>query len=156
MNDETMRAKGGGAAGRMRLRVVPERCTGCISCMLACSVAKTGAFSLDEARIRVDRNPHEGLFTPSVCRQCDEAWCVQACPVSALTRDEGGIIRVDEETCIGCRACVGACPYQGVAWNETTGKPLFCDLCDGDPACVRACRFPQAISLVEGEKDEQI
>lgn len=133
-----------------RLVVEEEKCTGCTGCMLACSFAKDLVFSLTRSRIRVLRDQEHADFRPRVCIQCEEAPCIQACPVGALSRDGAtGAIRLDEEACIGCRRCVEACPYGGVGFDEETQKPLICDLCGGSPACVEACRFPQAIRYQE-------
>lgn len=123
-----------------------ERCTGCNSCMLTCSFAHDNYFSFARSRIQVKKNAERAIFTPKVCIQCDEAPCITSCPVGALSRDETlGTIKLDEEKCIGCKACVSACPYGGIFFDEDNLMPLICDLCGGDPACVKFCRFPEAI-----------
>ena len=133
-----------------RLRITPERCTGCQSCMLACSLAKEGAHSLVLSRIQVSRDEETADFRPWVCIQCAQHACVEACPTGALRVDEvSGLIRLDEESCVGCGACVTACPFQGIAFDPVGRRPLICDLCDGSPACVEACRFPQAVQYVK-------
>ena len=138
-----------------RLIVEEERCTGCTGCMLACSLAKEGTFSLSLSRINVLRNEEVADFRPRVCVQCLEAPCIVVCPVNALSRDtQTGAIHLDQETCIGCQQCVDACPYDGVRFDHSRGMPLICDLCGGSPSCVEACRFPQAIRY-EKEVDKQ-
>jgi len=133
------------------LVVDADQCTGCGSCVLACSLAKEGVFSLQLSRIQIIRNEEIADFIPRVCVQCSEAPCIVVCPVNALSRDtQIGAIHLDQETCIGCQQCVDACPYDGVRFDDSRGMPLICDLCGGSPSCVEACRFPLAIRY-EGE-----
>lgn len=130
--------------------VETTQCTGCGSCMLACSLAKEGAFSLPLSRIRIIRNEEIAEFTPRVCVQCSDAPCITACPVGALSRNaDTGAINLDRDACIGCRQCVTACPYGGVQFDPIRNIPLICDLCGGSPACVEACQLPQAIRYVQ-------
>jgi Fe-S-cluster-containing hydrogenase component 2 len=124
--------------------------------MLACSFVHEDVYDLSLSRIRIERNAERSEGSPKVCVQCDDAFCIAACPVSALTCNPvTGAIQLDEETCIGCKRCVGACPYEGVGFREDAKLPIFCDLCGGDPTCVGFCRFPQAIAfVVPGEEAE--
>ncbi len=132
------------------LVVDEDHCTGCGSCMLACSLEKEGKFSLFLSRIQVARNEEKAQFTPAVCIQCSEAPCITACPVEALSRDETtGAIKLNRALCTGCRQCVTACPYGGVQFDQTRDIPLICDLCGGTPACVEACQLPHAITYVQ-------
>jgi len=133
-----------------RLSVDPMRCTGCESCVLTCSFEHDDAFSLDRARIRVERDEENGRFSPKVCIQCPERHCVQACPEGALAVDpQSGAIRVDANACSGCRICEKACPYGGIQFAVGVRHPLICDLCGGDPSCVSTCRLPQAICWID-------
>lgn len=36
--------------------------------------------------------------------------CAKVCPVNAISKDEKGIIFIDEEKCVSCKKCVAACP----------------------------------------------
>lgn len=77
---------------------------------------------------------------PIICRQCSKPSCVEACPTSALRKDEVyGAILLDEEVCIKCRACIEACPFKCIAIHPTKETPIVCDLCKGKPACVEFC-----------------
>jgi molybdopterin-containing oxidoreductase family iron-sulfur binding subunit len=42
---------------------------------------------------------------------CNEAPCVEVCPSGASQKRADGIVFVDPDQCVGCRACVMACPY---------------------------------------------
>lgn len=128
-----------------KLIVDPERCTGCNSCILACSFAHEGYFSLSEARIQIDKNEGNAQFDPRVCIQCDDIYCVKICPTDALSRDENlGIIKWNGQRCIHCHLCEKVCPYGGIHFNSDD-KLLVCDLCGGDPECIKVCKFPEAI-----------
>ena len=142
-----------------------EKCQGCISCMLACSLVHEGAQSPSLSRIQILQDPF-GKFpddlTIEQCRQCKAPACVEACPEDALTANaEFGHVRmVDKEKCTGCGSCFKACPYTParltVMEDETFNrelKSLKCDLCanaphhwdekgggpDGKQACVEVC-----------------
>ncbi|MBI4303584.1 MAG: 4Fe-4S dicluster domain-containing protein [Chloroflexi bacterium] len=59
-------------------------------------------------------------FMPTPCFQCENAPCVNVCPVSATYHNEDGIVLIDHRRCIGCRLCMAACPYQRRFFNWTT------------------------------------
>lgn len=142
-----------------------EKCQGCISCMLACSLVHEGAESLSYSRIQILQDSF-GKFpddlTIEQCRQCEAPACVEACPEDALTANaEFGHVRmVDKEKCTGCGSCFNACPHTParltVMEDETFNrelKSLKCDLCanaphhwdeksggpDGKQACIEVC-----------------
>jgi carbon-monoxide dehydrogenase iron sulfur subunit len=81
-----------------------------------------------------------GVDDPHVCRLCQRAPCLVACPAGALSRSgTTAAILVDPGKCIGCYACLDACPFGVVTLHPETGEILICDLCGGDPACVKRC-----------------
>ena len=80
------------------------------------------------------------------CFHCEKPWCVDACPTGAMQRrDKDGIVFVDAELCVGCKACIKACPWGVPQWDSNTGKVAKCDLCKDridqglKPACVTKC-----------------
>jgi carbon-monoxide dehydrogenase iron sulfur subunit len=83
----------------------------------------------------------DGIKTPSVCRQCEDAPCVAVCPTGAMHRREDGINVCNLQECIGCWMCALACPFGAIGRGD--GKAVKCDReCvdeEGIPACVRAC-----------------
>ncbi len=92
------------------------------------------------SRIKVVKWEHEGLYIPMSCQQCEDAPCMNACPVKAISRDEHvQYVKVDYDICIGCRSCVAICPFGAMSYNTKDKKVFKCDLCDGDPQCVRFC-----------------
>ena len=137
----------------MQILVDEARCSGCRACELACAARRGGPFGTAEARIRVVKVEADGVDRPSLCRQCPEAPCAEACPTGAIGMG-GGRIRVSADECIVCPACAAACPFDAVFSRPETGFPLICDLCDGAPACVERC-VTGALSLARGGAGKQ-
>ena len=59
-------------------------------------------------------------FMPTPCFQCENAPCVNVCPVGATFHTEDGVVLIDHQRCIGCRMCMAACPYQRRFFNWGT------------------------------------
>ena len=68
------------------LHIDPGKCTGCLQCESACSLVNEGMVNPSKSRIKVFTFHDEGRFVPYTCTQCDEAWCMQACPVDAIVQ----------------------------------------------------------------------
>jgi Fe-S-cluster-containing hydrogenase component 2 len=117
-----------------------EKCTGCRLCELVCAVKHDGMSNPARARIKVMKWEQEGIYVPISCQQCQDAPCMNICPVKAISRDlELSRVTVDYDKCIGCRFCVAVCPFGAMSFNVIDRKVFKCDLCDGDPQCVRFC-----------------
>lgn len=117
-------------------------CTGCRVCEVVCSLSKSkeGVVNPVKARVKVFKVDTEGIDIPVMCQQCEDALCMDVCPVNALQRDsKTGAIVVREETCVGCRACTLVCPYGAITVDVDTRVSSKCDLCGGDPQCARFC-----------------
>ena len=141
-------------------------CTGCQSCMLACSLVHEGEASTSLARIQISRSimaqyPYD--IQIAVCRQCPTPLCVANCPAGAchVSTENGNVRMTDTDKCIGCQTCLKSCPYapHRTIWISTAGKATKCDLCadapyfskkggpSGDQACVTTCPM-KALKLV--------
>ena len=117
-----------------------EKCTGCRLCELVCAVKHDGISNPMRSRIKVMKWEMEGLYIPISCQQCQDAPCLNVCPVKAISLDEEmSRVMVDYDVCIGCRSCVAVCPFGAMNFNVIDKKVFKCDLCDGDPQCVRFC-----------------
>ena len=122
------------------LNITPDKCTGCMQCELACSWVQTGTFQPSRSVIRVNVFDEEASYAPYTCVQCDEAWCMNACPVNAIAVDPAtGAKVVLDKVCVGCHLCTIACPFGTVFTLPGTDKASKCNLCGGQPACATAC-----------------
>ena len=65
------------------LHLDAEKCTGCLQCEMACSFENYGVYAPAKSRIKVFDFHATGKKVPYTCTQCDEAWCLHACPVEA-------------------------------------------------------------------------
>ncbi len=126
------------------------RCIGCHACTVACKSEnnvpvgdfRTWVKYIEEGEFpSVDRS-----FAVLRCNQCTDAPCVEICPTSALEkRTSDGIVDIDPDACIGCKACMQACPYDALYINEDSGTAQKCHFCAHRterglaPACAVVC-----------------
>ncbi len=139
------------------LLVVNEAlCTGCQRCEINCTLVNDNYASTHKSRVKVTRNlmvSHLGhgihtddwTYFPDTCRQCEDPWCGNACPVQAIYSTDSGVKIVDESKCIGCGACVQACPWGMPTLDVETRKSSKCILCG---ACAAGC-VTGALSIVK-------
>jgi formate dehydrogenase iron-sulfur subunit len=85
------------------------------------------------------------LMMSDVCKHCEQAGCLDACPTGALFRTEFDTVVVQQDICNGCGYCVPACPFGVIATSPQDGKAHKCTLCYDrmkgglEPACAKAC-----------------
>ena len=78
---------------RSKLAVVPEKCSGCRVCEIACAVHREKTNNPKKARVRVMTiYPHPVVRMPVVCSQCKDAKCMSACPTDAIYRKNGVVL----------------------------------------------------------------
>lgn len=122
------------------LKIEPDKCIGCMQCKLACSWIQIGAFQPAAALIKVHVLNEQAPYLPYTCCQCDEAWCMTACPVNAIAiNSETGAKVVLGQTCVGCGLCTIACPFGTVFMDPVAHQAIKCDECGGEPACAMVC-----------------
>ena len=135
-----------------------DRCTRCDDCVRGCA-------SSHERNPRFVRHGlvHQNLMVANACMHCVDPVCLIDCPTGAIHRPlGGGLVVIQDATCIGCSACAHNCPYDNIRMvpirdpdeavltkelEGTVGDPQLratkCDLCydqtKGETACVRAC-----------------
>jgi formate dehydrogenase iron-sulfur subunit len=97
------------------------------------------------------------LFSSDVCKHCQRAGCLEACPTGAILRTELDTVYVQPDICNGCGYCVSACPFGVIDRKEDDGRAFKCTFCydrlkgDLTPACAKACPTD---SIVFGPLDE--
>lgn len=84
-------------------------------------------------------------FSSDVCKHCENAGCLEACPTGAIVRTEFGGVYVQPDICNGCAYCVVSCPFGVVQRNPEDGRAFKCTFCYDRqkagliPACAKAC-----------------
>jgi formate dehydrogenase iron-sulfur subunit len=96
-------------------------------------------------------------FSSDVCKHCERAGCLEACPTGAIVRTEFGGVFIQPDVCNGCAYCVVTCPFGVVEKNQTDGRAFKCTFCYDrqkvglQPACATACPTE---SIKFGELDQ--
>ncbi len=149
-------------------------CIGCKACEVACkewngvgedgldwsgysydNTGSVGASTWRHVKF-VEQTPEPGFggnapemnsweFSSDVCKHCENAGCLEACPTGAIVRTEFGGVYVQPDICNGCGYCVVSCPFGVVERNEDDGRAFKCTFCYDRqkvglvPACAKAC-----------------
>ncbi|SEA39343.1 tetrathionate reductase subunit B [Desulfuromusa kysingii] len=126
-----------------------RRCIGCNACTVACKFENSVPGDFYRSWVfQQDKGTYPQVSRakiPHYCNQCLDAPCIPVCPVDATHRDAGGIITIDQETCVGCGECVDNCPYGARYLNPETEVADKCNMCFNRvtagllPACVSTC-----------------
>lgn len=142
-------------------------CVGCNACMAACAMENQTPVWKNKWRTYV---PEKEIgtsemvrrrFFPHLCNHCDNPPCLTVCPTGATYKRADGIVLIDPDRCMGCRACAMACPYDAryeVTYEDIKiGKEFYgelqrtspsmdkCSFCAHrvdkglKPACVETC-----------------
>jgi phenylacetyl-CoA:acceptor oxidoreductase subunit 1 len=106
-----------------------RKCIACYSCMIACKQEHFLPPGMFWSRVLIGETGAYPTVTkqmyPVGCNHCKEAACVKACPTTATTRREDGIVIIDANKCVGCRYCLIACPYQQRTFYADDNKEYF-------------------------------
>ncbi|MBN2033602.1 MAG: 4Fe-4S dicluster domain-containing protein [Deltaproteobacteria bacterium] len=146
-----------------------NRCTGCMTCVLACKEENLTPPTVWWNKVLEIEEPALDSITyvRYACMHCDDPPCVAACPEKAIYKRADGIVIIDQAKCRGRGECRKACPYGVIDINPNqdyfpsakppyqntgesfrshpAGKAGKCTLCAHRidkgkvPACVEAC-----------------
>jgi len=129
-----------------------------MSAKLIVDLAKIGPQA--QSRIRCSYKHHsenkgfdavlERIRFSLICRRCESAPCVAACPRGALEKipsetDDAGVLQRANMLCTGCGTCALACPFGTIYGDLMPFASSVCDLCKGrlgpeeKPLCVQTC-----------------
>lgn len=120
----------------MRLYADSTKCSGCRSCLAACSLNLFQENNVKKAALLlVPHFPDPGTFEMKVCTQCGD--CAAVCPVDAIKKNDRDAYYVEFSECIMCEACVPVCPENVMMINPKLAQTTWkCDLCSD---CVKVC-----------------
>jgi Fe-S-cluster-containing dehydrogenase component len=126
---------------KIALLISKKNCMGCHACEVACK--QEHGLGVGPRLVKVlEKSPD---YIPIYCHHCAKAPCQKACPVEAISRNEQGIVLIDDDLCIGCRECLEACPFGAMQFEDQREVAVKCDLClhrlaeNKQPACLSVC-----------------
>ena len=106
-------------------------------------------------------DPFRWVFLSDVCKHCEEAGCLEACPTGSIVRTEVGSVLVQNDVCNGCGYCVVSCPFGVIDRRPEplpdAGGAFKCTFCYDRqksglvPACAKVCPTE---SIVFGRLDD--
>ncbi|MDR2503162.1 MAG: 4Fe-4S dicluster domain-containing protein [Deltaproteobacteria bacterium] len=102
-----------------------DKCVGCHTCEISCKMENLtpyGDFRCRLLRVEQERTPYETWLRLSCCH-CAKPSCLPACPAGAISKQNNGLVVIDQDACYGCGKCVEVCPYHSVI--RSSGKQYF-------------------------------
>jgi formate dehydrogenase iron-sulfur subunit len=152
----------------------PTLCIGCKACEVACKEwnglpqdgLEWSGFSYDNTRQLgastwrhvlfleqarplggqiAGEDPFRWVFLSDVCKHCENAGCLEACPTGAIVRTEFESVFVQHDVCNGCGYCVVSCPFGVIDKRVEDGRAFKCTFCYDRqkaglvPACAKTC-----------------
>jgi Fe-S-cluster-containing hydrogenase component 2 len=142
-------------AGTKRLIIDLEKCDQCNSCGVSCDY-----YNRPHAQDNGMPGLRERATFALICRRCEQASCVEACPFNAIERQDDGIIKRYNLRCVSCKSCAQACPFGTIYADMLPFYETHCDACLGrnenTPPCVDSCSRGALEYRVPGENETDI
>ncbi len=136
-------------------------CIGCHACTVACKSEHDVPIGVNRTWVKyIEKGEFPNTrrsFNVQRCNHCEDAPCVEICPVTSLFVRPDGIVDFDNDRCIGCKACMQACPYDALYLDPETLTAAKCNYCTHrvdqgiEPACVVVCPVE---AIVSGDLDD--
>ncbi len=134
---------------RFGMVIDTAKCVGCMDCVVACKTENSVPEGLNRDWIEYEvQGKYPSLhmeIRSERCNHCSNPPCVYCCPTGAShVHDLGGVVLVEHNVCIGCKACIASCPYDA-RFIHPDGYADKCTFCIHrvekglDPACVSVC-----------------
>ena len=140
--------------GTQAMLINLDRCVRCDDCVRACAATHDG-----NPRFVRHGKTFQNWMVANACMHCADPVCMIGCPTGAIHRSmSGGMVIINDDTCIGCETCANSCPYSNIRMvsirdkegdhilDPNNHKPIIkatkCDLCADQltgPACAFAC-----------------
>src|SRR5207245_2823995 len=80
-----------------------------------------------------EADPFRWVFLSDVCKHCEEAGCLEACPTGSIVRTETGTVFTQDDVCNGCGYCVVSCPFGVIDRSPdpipNAGGDNLCEIC---------------------------
>ncbi len=138
-----------------------RKCIGCHACTVACKAEHEVPVGVNRTWVKyIEKGEFpdtQRAFHVMRCNHCEDAPCVEACPVTALYFRDDGIVDFNWDRCIGCKACMQACPYDALYIDPNTNTAAKCNYCSHrvdvglEPSCVQVC--PEH-AIISGDMDD--
>ncbi|MBX6764166.1 MAG: polysulfide reductase NrfD [Rubrobacteraceae bacterium] len=138
-----------------------RKCIGCHACTVACKAEHEVPLGVNRTWVKyIEKGEFpdtQRAFHVMRCNHCEDAPCVEACPVTALYIRDDGIVDFNSDRCIGCKACTQACPYDALYIDPDSHTAAKCNYCAHrvdmglEPACVNVC--PEH-AIISGDMDD--
>ncbi|MCK6482732.1 MAG: polysulfide reductase NrfD [Phycisphaerae bacterium] len=146
---------------RIGFAIDNRACIGCHACTVACKAEHLVPLGVNRTWVKyIEKGEFPQTrrhFSVQRCNHCEDAPCVEICPVTSLFARPDGIVDFDSDRCIGCKACMQACPYDALYLDPQTQTAAKCNYCTHrvdagfEPACVVVCPVE---AIVSGDLDD--
>jgi len=91
-----------------------RKCIGCHACTVACKSENDVPIGVNRTWVKyIEKGVYPNTtrhFSVMRCNHCQDAPCVEICPVTALFTRQDGIVDFDPRRYIGCKSCMQAWP----------------------------------------------